>query len=379
MRASEFVTEKKKRRKRKVRRAAYGPGPFGGYGFAAGYSGAGGVSGGDGGGVGEASYPGNIGAMEVMKFFQVANSKEKELLKKLINANEKKAAWNLIQKITGVRLQGKEFEIDEDWKSALAALAIGAGVSLSNPASGNVEKIEVGRGDTVYSIAKAFDTSPKIIQKLNNLDKDFTIKAGQELKVPAHPIIDVIKQEKPSKKSASSKPTDAELEKSVTGRPLETFFKKYAAKQGIKGAELTALLAQAAHETHDFRTLKEYGGSLDFRKYDPKHAPRKAKELGNKKAGDGARFKGRGFLQITGRYNYNMVGKGIGVNLVKNPELLEKPEIAAKASLWYWNNRVKPKVDDFKDVKDVTTGINPALKHLDRRKEKHKQFKIAST
>jgi hypothetical protein len=48
MRASEFVVEK--RRKRKPRWAAYGPGPYGGYGYATGYSGDGGSSGGDGGG-----------------------------------------------------------------------------------------------------------------------------------------------------------------------------------------------------------------------------------------------------------------------------------------------------------------------------------------
>ena len=50
MRAAEFITEKKKR-KRKLKGAAWGPGPFGGYGYASGYSGA--VGGGEGGAVGE--------------------------------------------------------------------------------------------------------------------------------------------------------------------------------------------------------------------------------------------------------------------------------------------------------------------------------------
>jgi hypothetical protein len=49
MRASEFVTERKKY-KRKSRYAAYGPGPYGGYGYYAGYSGDSGEGGGDGGG-----------------------------------------------------------------------------------------------------------------------------------------------------------------------------------------------------------------------------------------------------------------------------------------------------------------------------------------
>jgi hypothetical protein len=53
MRAKEFIVERKKR-KRKPRWAAYGPGPYGGYGYAVGYSGDGGSSGVDGGGgVGE--------------------------------------------------------------------------------------------------------------------------------------------------------------------------------------------------------------------------------------------------------------------------------------------------------------------------------------
>ncbi len=56
MRAYEFIAEKKRKRK-KPRWAAYGPGPYGGYGYATGYSGDGGVSGGDGGGVGEDQHP----------------------------------------------------------------------------------------------------------------------------------------------------------------------------------------------------------------------------------------------------------------------------------------------------------------------------------
>jgi hypothetical protein len=57
MRAKEFVIEKKKRKK-KLRGAAWGPGPYGGYGYAVGYSGDGGASvGGDGGGVGEDQHP----------------------------------------------------------------------------------------------------------------------------------------------------------------------------------------------------------------------------------------------------------------------------------------------------------------------------------
>jgi hypothetical protein len=102
------------RKRRKRRYAAYGPGPYGWYGADAGYSGDGG--GGDGGAesrTNEASYPGNIGIMELTKFFKIASPEQQEMFKKLVNTGEKKLAWFLIQKVTGVKLQGDEF--NESW------------------------------------------------------------------------------------------------------------------------------------------------------------------------------------------------------------------------------------------------------------------------
>jgi peptidoglycan L-alanyl-D-glutamate endopeptidase CwlK len=56
------------------------------------------------------------------------------------------------------------------------------------------------------------------------------------------------------------------------------------------------------------------------------------KDLGNNAEGDGDRFKGRGFIQLTGRFNYQKIGTAIGLGdgLVNNPELANDPEIAAK-------------------------------------------------
>lgn len=55
-------------------------------------------------------------------------------------------------------------------------------------------------------------------------------------------------------------------------------------------------------------------------------------DLGNKGAGDGDKFKGRGFIQLTGRSNYSRYSKALGLDtqLVKNPALANDPEIAAK-------------------------------------------------
>jgi predicted chitinase len=179
------------------------------------------------------------------------------------------------------------------------------------------------------------------------------------------------------KPSVTQQVSKKELSKTVTGNPHEVVLKKAAERAGIKGQELIAFLSQAAHETLDFKHMKEIGGSLDFRKYDPKYAPKKAKALGNKKVGDGAKYKGRGYIQLTGRYNYKKAGEALGLPLEAEPELVEKPEIAAKVAVWYWQSRVAPKVDSFKDTKAVTKTINPGLKHLDQRKDKQQTFQMA--
>lgn len=147
-----------------------------------------------------------------------------------------------------------------------------------------------------------------------------------------------------------------------------------AKKQGIHGVELIQLIAQSAHETGNFDKLVERGKKDYFKKYDPRYNPRKAEILGNTKAGDGEKFKGRGFLQLTGRDVYMRAGKALGLPLEEKPELLEDPKIGAKASIWFWKTRVKPKVKDFSDVEEVTQYINPGLKGLPDRQKKFREF-----
>jgi peptidoglycan L-alanyl-D-glutamate endopeptidase CwlK len=55
-------------------------------------------------------------------------------------------------------------------------------------------------------------------------------------------------------------------------------------------------------------------------------------DLGNSKPGDGNRYKGRGFIQLTGHCNYEAHGKAIGLGdrLVQNPDLANDPEVAGK-------------------------------------------------
>jgi putative chitinase len=163
--------------------------------------------------------------------------------------------------------------------------------------------------------------------------------------------------------------------RSLLATPNGQLLKSVAVKSGLQGQALAAFLAQCAHESQNFTRLKEFGGKLDYRKYDPKFNPQKARELGNKQVGDGARYAGRGFIQITGRWNYAQLEKALNLPLTKHPELLEKPHIAARASVWYWQNRVEPNVANYDDVAATTKPINRGLKGLEDRKIKYMGMK----
>jgi predicted chitinase len=83
------------------------------------------------------------------------------------------------------------------------------------------------------------------------------------------------------------------------------------------------------------------------------------KDLGNTEAGDGYKFRGRGFIQLTGRDNYNRYGNRIGVDLIANPDLANDPEVAIKLAAEYFADKKKKGVD-FKDIAAVTKAVGPA-------------------
>lgn len=66
------------------------------------------------------------------------------------------------------------------------------------------------------------------------------------------------------------------------------------------------------------------------------------KNLGNTEPGDGWKFHGRGYVQLTGRAGYEKMGKELGLDLVNHPELAADKEVAAKIAIQYWKDRVQP-------------------------------------
>jgi predicted chitinase len=155
----------------------------------------------------------------------------------------------------------------------------------------------------------------------------------------------------------------------VTNSPFEISIRKAAIGAKLAGAELSAFLAQCAHESAKFTTTKEFA---DGSQYEGR------KDLGNVKPGDGVRYKGRGFLQITGRANYTQASKDLGIDLVNHPELAEKPDVAIKVSLWYWKTRVQPKISNFTNTKAVTKKINGGVNGLQDRTKLTNRFQVAN-
>lgn len=91
-------------------------------------------------------------------------------------------------------------------------------------------------------------------------------------------------------------------------------------------------LATAYHETwHTLQPVREVGSDAYLtRMYDPPPAglhPRVAKELGNIEPGDGVKFCGRGYVQLTGRALYARAGQHLGM-----PAMTDHPEVALEPS-----------------------------------------------
>ena len=146
---------------------------------------------------------------------------------------------------------------------------------------------------------------------------------------------------------------------------LVTAMQTYAIDTALRTA---AFVAQLAHESGEFRWMEEIWGPTDpQRRYEPPSDL--ARRLGNTQAGDGKRFKGRGPIQITGRFNYRKYGDLLGIDLEAEPEQAASPAVAFATAGLYWQRNGLNELADERDFITITKRINGGTNGLaDRQK-----------
>lgn len=153
---------------------------------------------------------------------------------------------------------------------------------------------------------------------------------------------------------------------------LQTF-RKYNINTPLRIAHF---LAQITHETGNFKWMTELGGRSYFKKYDIQGNPKKAKELGNIFKGDGYKFRARGFIHLTGRANYQEYKDYSGIDVITNPALAARIDIALDIAGWYWQkNNINPYCD-IDDVLTVTKKVNGGTNQIAERKAYLNYYKM---
>ena len=116
---------------------------------------------------------------------------------------------------------------------------------------------------------------------------------------------------------------------------------------------VAAFIAQIGHESGQLKYVKEiWGPTAAQARYEGR------KDLGNTVAGDGSKYRGRGLIQITGRANYMACGEALGLDLIKQPELLGKPQHACMSAAWFWATKGLSTLADAGQFDKITQRIN---------------------
>jgi putative chitinase len=86
-------------------------------------------------------------------------------------------------------------------------------------------------------------------------------------------------------------------------------------------------------------------------------------------SGDGFRFRGSGFLQLTGMNNFYHAGQALGVDFIMQPELVRTPMYAAQTAGWFWQTHRLNQYADSGDILTMTKRINGGTIGLEDRKK----------
>jgi len=96
---------------------------------------------------------------------------------------------------------------------------------------------------------------------------------------------------------------------------------------------------------------------------------------GDEASGDGWKYRGRGFIQITGKENYMLLSKDMRVDYLNNPDLLLNEADSMISAVWYWNKNNLNKYADKDDIRTITRKINGGYNGLEHRMQLLTKYK----
>lgn len=130
---------------------------------------------------------------------------------------------------------------------------------------------------------------------------------------------------------------------------------------------LCHFIAQIAHESGSLNYQKEIASGAAY------DTGRLAARLGNtpQADGDGQKYKGRGYIQLTGTTNYKLFNEFTGrqYDLMNHPERVEQPDLAMMAAGWFWSRNKLNSLADRDDILAITRKINGGTNGLNDRKQ----------
>lgn len=163
---------------------------------------------------------------------------------------------------------------------------------------------------------------------------------------------------------------------------------------------VAGFISQCAHESRDFTTFHENMNYTwkalrrVFSRYFPTDAEaqkyhRKPQEianivyddanrinkLGNTEPGDGWRFRGRGLIQLTGRYNFERFGRSIGKTAEEAVEYASTERGAIETACWFWNEHNLNRFADNDDIRGMSRAINGGTHGLKDRTTRYENAK----
>ncbi len=175
---------------------------------------------------------------------------------------------------------------------------------------------------------------------------------------------------------------------------MPALFEKYEINTLNRAA---GFLAQCSHESNNFRILEEnlnysadalikvfpkYFKSLDEAKLYARNPEKIANKVyanrmgnGDEASGDGFKYRGRGFIQLTGKNNYQMFAETLKLSLDETINYCTTKNGAIESALFYWMRNDINKICDKDDIKAMTKAINGGFNGLEDRATKYMQYK----